>query len=170
MREFATINQVIGPEALPRVVNGRTFCRFFRTNWNRWMEELELDEDDEREIYVMFDGAPIHRYLPFRAFLNARFRNRWIGRDSQIRWPARSPDLNILDFFYWGVLKTYVYEKHLEPPQNLQELDEGIEEANQSITPEMIQEATQNIIKRARLCVEVNGGHFEHLLKTAHDP
>jgi len=40
---------------------------------------------------------------------------RWIGRGGPIPWPPRSPDLNSLDFFFWGYLKETVY-----PEQNIQ--------------------------------------------------
>jgi hypothetical protein len=44
-----------------------------------------------------------------REFLNNNYTNRWIGRRGPIAWPARSPDLNPLDFYLWGHLKTIVY-------------------------------------------------------------
>ena len=36
--------------------------------------------------------------------------NRWIGRRGPITWPARSPDLNPLDFNLWRHLKTNAYD------------------------------------------------------------
>ena len=54
-----------------------------------------------RQPGVMFqlDGAPAHWGLNVRAFLNATFPERWIGRDGPTPWPPRSPDINPLDFF-----------------------------------------------------------------------
>ena len=54
-----------------------------------------------RQPGVMFrlDGAPAH----WRAFLNAAFPQRWIGRDGPTPWPPRSPDINHLDFFFVGI-------------------------------------------------------------------
>uniref|UniRef100_A0A914Z2X2 Transposase n=1 Tax=Panagrolaimus superbus TaxID=310955 RepID=A0A914Z2X2_9BILA len=50
------------------------------------------------------DGAPPHWTLAVRAWLDATFPNRWIGRDSPIMaWPPRSPDLTPMDYFFWGV-------------------------------------------------------------------
>ncbi|KOC62993.1 hypothetical protein WH47_02442 [Habropoda laboriosa] len=33
------------------------------------------------------------------------FRGRWIGRRGTVEWPARSPDLALLDLYLWGKLK-----------------------------------------------------------------
>lgn len=38
-------------------------------------------------------------------------------------------------------------------------------EAIASITPEMIQNAGISLIRQARLCIELGGGHFEHMLQ-----
>jgi len=43
--------------------------------------------------------------------LNDTFSNRWIGRGSTINWPPRSPDLTLLDFCLWGLMKNEVYKK-----------------------------------------------------------
>ncbi|EFN69121.1 hypothetical protein EAG_14837, partial [Camponotus floridanus] len=54
----------------------------------------------------MHDGAPPHYTGIVREYLTNNFGNKWIGRGGPIPWPARSPDLNPLDFFFWGHLKT----------------------------------------------------------------
>ncbi|CAH0560489.1 unnamed protein product [Brassicogethes aeneus] len=48
------------------------------------------------------DGAPAHFSRDVRAYLDGIFPNQWIGRNGPSRWPARSPDLTIPDFFLWG--------------------------------------------------------------------
>ena len=40
-----------------------------------------------------------HDELKVRAFFNATFPGRWIGRDGPTPWPPRSPDINPLEFF-----------------------------------------------------------------------
>ncbi|CAH1378390.1 unnamed protein product, partial [Tenebrio molitor] len=37
-----------------------------------------------------------------RNWLNENFSGRWIGRNGPVAWPARSPDLNLCDFFLSG--------------------------------------------------------------------
>ena len=49
-----------------------------------------------------------------RQFLNQHFANKWIGRGGPIAWPARSTDLNPLDFHLWGQLKSIVYATSIE--------------------------------------------------------
>jgi hypothetical protein len=59
------------------------------------------------------DGATPHNARINVAFLNDNFGARWMGTYGPIRWPARSPDLNPLDFFLWGYIRDNVY---LTPP------------------------------------------------------
>ena len=71
-------------------------------------------------------------------------------------------DVSSLDFSYWGQAQAYVYKKK---PQTLTQLKKVVEEFNSSLTEKEIRAMLQNMIKRAHLCLEANGGHFEHLLK-----
>lgn len=65
------------------------------------------------------------------------------------------------DFFLWGHVKSIVYR---EPIENRAGLERRILEALQTVTPEMLRRCSANFLRRARLCVEMGGGHFEHLL------
>ncbi|EFN83299.1 hypothetical protein EAI_07803, partial [Harpegnathos saltator] len=65
--------------------------------------------------------------------LNDIFSDRWIGRKDTIEWPPRSLDLTPLDFFYYGYLKTKIYEIRSE---NLEEMQEKIVNVSNSITPD----------------------------------
>ncbi|KAJ8888692.1 hypothetical protein PR048_008184 [Dryococelus australis] len=47
---------------------------------------------------VLHDGAPAHFLITVQRQLNTVFHGRWIGRGGQVAWPARSPDLNLVDF------------------------------------------------------------------------
>jgi hypothetical protein len=46
--------------------------------------------------------------LPAR-YLNRKLPCQWKGRGGPIAWPPGSPDLNRLDFYLWGHLKSLVY-------------------------------------------------------------
>lgn len=107
------------------------------------------------------DGAPAHYFRRVRDILDARFPDRWIGRGGPINWPARSPDLNVLDYFIWGHVKTLV--EHCRD-RTEDEVREAIVEAFNSITPDMVHRATQQIVRRAELCLQERGRHFEQLL------
>jgi hypothetical protein len=67
-----------------------------------------------RKMWFMHDGAPAHFSMYAREYLNAVFRARW-----SFFWPARSPDLNPLDFFVWGHLRCLVYETSAEREDDL---------------------------------------------------
>ncbi|KAJ4426274.1 hypothetical protein ANN_27086 [Periplaneta americana] len=45
--------------------------------------------------------------------------DRWIGRGGPIAWPPRSPDLNPLDFYLWGRLKSLVYSSPVPDLESL---------------------------------------------------
>ena len=60
------------------------------------------------------------------------------GRD----WPARSPDLNPLDFFLWGYLKSKVYSPL---PNNLDELETNIRREVGNLQPDVIRNAILDI-------------------------
>lgn len=48
----------------------------------------QIDEDDrERNVYFMHDGAPPHYLTDVRDFLNDRFPGQWIGRAAPIACP-----------------------------------------------------------------------------------
>jgi hypothetical protein len=46
---------------------------------------------------------PPHFSRNVQGILNRMYPNRWIGRGGPRHWPARSSDLNPLDFFLMGV-------------------------------------------------------------------
>jgi hypothetical protein len=67
----------------------------------------------------MYDGALTHFSVYARVYLNAVFPAWWIGHGGPFFWPARSPELNSLDFFIWGHLRCLVYETPVEQEDDL---------------------------------------------------
>lgn len=111
--------------------------------------------------WFMHDGAPPHFSREVRGSLDQQYPDRWIGRGGPRHWPARSPDLNPLDFFIWGHVKNVIYR---EPVNTEEELRDRIQNSFATITPQMIMDSKLSLLRRARLCLEMNGGHIEHLL------
>jgi len=99
-------------------------------------------------LYFQHDEAPAHFCRQVREILNAHYPNRWVGRGGPIIWPARSPDLNVLDFFVWGYIKNLI-EQRRNDTEN--EVREAIVAAFNTITPNMAHRATRDIIRRIRL-------------------
>lgn len=110
--------------------------------------------------YFHHDGAPAHRDRRCVRFLNNFIPNSWIGNNGPINWPPRSPDLTPLDFSIWGYVKDQVYKT---PPEDLDDLKAKIQLACDRITPRMLKNIQKKVIKKVRLCLRNNGGHFQHL-------
>jgi hypothetical protein len=85
----------------------------------------------------------------------------WAGRGGPVSWPARSPDLNPLDFWLWEHLKTSVC---LLPINDLEILEQKAENAFQEIRvkPGIFDRLRTSVRRRAERCLEMNGNHIEH--------
>jgi len=69
-------------------------------------------------------------------------------RGDPIIWPARSPNLNVLDYFVWGYVKVAVEHKR-DDTQN--EVRDEIIAAFQTITPDALCNATNFLESRTLL-------------------
>ena len=56
------------------------------------------------DVWYQHDGAPPHGTQPVRDLLQHLFGQHVIGNNYPVAWPARSPDLAPLDFFYGAIL------------------------------------------------------------------
>lgn len=126
------------------------------------IEEISLDQ--RLNMIWQHDGAPAHNMLAVRALLDDIFSGKWIGtQGSKILWPPRSPDMNVLDFYFWGFLKGEVYKEELN---NINDLKNRIVEVCSKIPSSVLKKATTSeVTKRLSLCLDMDGNHFEHLLK-----
>ena len=123
------------------------------------LEDVPLRE--RAEMIYQHDGAPAHFSRQVRTILNERYPDRWMGRGGPIIWPARSPDLNVLDYFVWGYIKDLVEHRR---DGTEAEMREAILAAFRTVAPEMAHRATRDITRRVRLCVREQGRHFEQFL------
>ena len=67
----------------------------------------------------MLNGATPHFSDQVREVLNEHFLDRWMGRGTAkhpapFPWPPRSPDLTVMDFFFWGYLKSKVRQQNFD--------------------------------------------------------
>ena len=77
-------------------------------------------------------------------------------------WPAKSPDLFCLDFWFWGAAMQEVSKSR---PSTINELKLVVNWFAAELSEDaVIRPATQHIERRARACVHENGAHFEHAL------
>lgn len=157
-------NYLIGPFFLPVRLNGASYRLFLENELPGLLEEIPLLI--RNEVWFMHDGAPAHFSIQARQFLNRTYPNRWIGRGVEVPnqpWPPRSPDLNPLDFFLWGHLKSLVYTT---PIQHLEDLRNRIIVGCETIrnTPGLLQRVSMQLNRRIEACILADGGHFQQFL------
>lgn len=153
---------IIGPFFFDANVTGETYLDMLL---GHILPALHRNGFDSAQICYMHDGAPAHTSAAVRQCLDQNFLS-WIGRGNGdgklLDWPPRSPDLNMLDFFLWGVL---THRVHIVEHESLDDLANSITNEIDDIPLEMLQRVQNHLIKRLRKCIGVNGQLFEHLLK-----
>jgi hypothetical protein len=97
----------------------------------------------------------------FNYWLDDMFAHSWIGRRGPVEWATRSPDLNPLDFAFWGFLKAQVYAVRI---QVLRRLRQRITDCCTTVDSNMLSKIRTNMVKRLRKCVECRGEHIEHIM------
>ena len=83
------------------------------------------------------------------------------GRGTDIIWPAHSPDLNPLDFHFWAAAQNEVYH---QKPESIESLIDVVKWFATSYNQETIRRVSENVLKRARLCLRADWGHFQHII------
>jgi hypothetical protein len=85
---------------LPHRLAGNQYQDFLLLDLPKLLEDVPLLVISR--MWYMHDGAPAH-------FLSNTYHDRWTGRGGPTAWPPRSPDLNPLDLYLWGHVKTFMY-------------------------------------------------------------
>lgn len=151
---------VIGPRFLSSVINGESYLQLLRDILPDLLDNVPLAIADN--LIYQQDGAPAHYSRIVRNWLDDHFSDRWIGRRGPTEWPPRSPDLTPLDFYAWGFMKGYVYEKEIE---SLAELKQRIETAAVKLQENLSGiNLCAAIRRRYSLCLLQNGDHMENFL------
>lgn len=146
-------------------MNGETYLEFLRNTLPGLLAESleDVPLQYRREIWYMHDGAPPHRSRKVTDYLNRSFEN-WIGLNSPlVQWPARSPDLTPCDFSIWGWAKSLVYSEEIVSRDQLRQKIEDAFTIMKTKEGEL-KKATEHVLKRAQLCLDNEGGHFENYL------
>ncbi len=116
---------------------------------------------DLRHNWFMQDGATCHTTEKVIDWLMGSFDGRVISLKSPVFWPPQSPDLNPLDYFFWGYGLSFVER---ESPRSLDQLMDVIERWCAVLEKEDILSGVQSINRRLVFCQQAEGGHFQHLL------
>jgi hypothetical protein len=79
-------------------------CYCFNSLRTRLSGLLDAYLNMHLHIWLQNDGDPPSYSPKFCQWLSENFLGSWIGRGRKapVSWPARSPDLNSLDFVLWG--------------------------------------------------------------------
>ncbi|KAJ4437144.1 hypothetical protein ANN_17279 [Periplaneta americana] len=94
-----------------------------------------------------------------RRLYQERCPNRWIGRGGPIAWRPRSPDLNPIDFYLWGHLKSLLYSSPVPDMESLRNrIVAGCEEIRN--TPGIWDRVRRAMRHRCEACIQSGGGHF----------
>ena len=133
------------------------YVDFLSTRLHEILEEVPVDI--RLCMRLMHEEAPPHFSRVARQFLNQHFANKWIG---PIAWPARSPDLNPLDFHLWGHLKSIVYATSIENAEILRNrIEQGFRQIRE--TSGMLERVTRSMTRRVQACLQMQGGHFSSI-------
>ncbi|KAJ4431179.1 hypothetical protein ANN_19776 [Periplaneta americana] len=154
-------DQLFGPHVLVNRLTGQAYTNFLENTIPHVLEDTPLI--NRQHIHFVHDGAPAHFSRTAHRYLDRRFLDRWIGRGGPIAWPPRSSDLNPLDFYLWGHLKSLVYSS---PVPDLEFLRNRIVACSEDIrnTAGVWDRVRRSMRHRCEVCIQAGGGHFEHLL------
>ncbi|VDO80847.1 unnamed protein product [Heligmosomoides polygyrus] len=100
------------------------------------------------------DGAPAH---------NSKKTQEWCARNlpdfiPASEWPANSPDLNLMDYCVWSILKEKACtERHT----TIQGLKSSLEKAWEEIPQATLRAAIESYPKRLQAVIRAKGGHIE---------
>lgn len=154
-------HHLIGPHVLPHRLTGERYLRFLDATLPELLEDVSLAS--RMNLWYMHDGAPAHFSGTVRRHLDNAFPSKWIGRGGPVAWPARSPDLNPLDFFLWGHLKSVIYEGEVDDVNTLQRRIQHACDITKRDT-DMMDRVQQSFLRRVQLCHTHRGRHFEQYL------
>jgi hypothetical protein len=99
-------HHLLAPLVLPNRLTGAVYHRFLVNDLPVLLEHVPLHQG--QHMLFTHDGAPPHFLRAVRLHLNKTFGEQWIGRGGAVNLPTRTRDLNPLDFWLWGHLKTLV--------------------------------------------------------------
>lgn len=100
------------------------------------------------------DGAPSHTSRTTQAWL----RNHVPAFITKDEWPAKSPDLNPLDFSIWGMLEAKVNSRS---HTSIDSLRKTIQREWSLLSADTVEKAVRVWRKRLRACRQAKGDHFE---------
>lgn len=151
---------IIGPFFIEDTLTGPKFLELLQNNIVPQLRALPIDFN---RIIFQMDGCPAHKSRIVKEYLTQTFPGRVIGPSQNyfLRWPARSPDLSLNDFFLWGTLKQKIYRGR--KCANIEELKQRINHFCNSFDRQVFANNREEFFNRLTYCLANYGWHFEHL-------
>ncbi|GFY02428.1 DUF4817 domain-containing protein [Trichonephila clavipes] len=149
-------DHLLGPYILPDRLTGPRYLIFLEQVLPELLDSAHVTAATRTSMRFQQDGAPAHFSISVRNHLDATCGERWIGRGGPVHWRPRSPDLSCLDYFFWGQMKSLVYET---PVNSAEELVAHISAAAGEIrnTPEMLSNVRRCMKRRCEACITCGG-------------
>ena len=139
-------------------INSIRYCEVI----NKLVTDLKekLSTHQYNRCWFMQDGARPHTANITLDLLKSHFGRRTIGQKLAFEWSPHSPDLNPLDFFFWGALKNQVYENR---PTSLADIKENVEKFTRDMDLDTCKRVVANFGVRVNACFNRGGRHIEHI-------
>ena len=113
------------------------------------------------QLNLMQDGATCHTTPINLEFLRSKLVGRVISNKTDLPWPPNSPDLNPLDFFFWGHSINHVFRTK---PSTIWNLKSIVIDFAESMDSDLVQRTCESAKIRFEKLRQERGSHFEHLL------
>ena len=155
--------EVVDGEKVSGTMNGARYYKLLRY---RAIPQIKtLNQGSLTDQVWQQDGARPHWSEQNLAYLQGQIgvntlalgAARWGGGE----WAPHSPDLSVLDFCIWGVMKYFVFQ-HPMPTTKQGLKDKILRVWDTEITPELIKKAFKGFIGRCHKVLLKNGGHQDN--------
>ena len=139
-------SQVLGPFFFEGNLTGASYLDMLAT----YVVQLER-LPNFTSLSFQQDRAPPHFACKIRNYLDTILGDHWIGRRGGVERPLRSPDMTRIDFFFWEVVKDFVFKTL---PLNFEQMKERIFQAFDNIWKNLniCQKVCRSVVDRCDLC------------------
>ena len=141
-------DRLLGPYFLPPRLTGAVYHDIPRSVLPELLQSVDLQTEIQLMVHTWWRRTKF--FLAFREVLHNVFPKHWIGGSGPIAWPARSRDLNPLDFHLRRHPQSTVYATEVSDVQGLRQRTQNGFEVIRAI-PEIFLRVTQSVFRRAAL-------------------
>ena len=154
-----------GPKVMcwAMIIDGRVFVHWFdigvRENTEVYIRDvlqgfmwpILLTMPRRARYWFQQDGARCHTSNLSLEWIREKFGTQVISGNTEIAWPARSPDEAPCDYFLWGICDQ---EIRRVKPRDLGELQEVVSDFVESLDEDVARRAVRDVRPRAQMCIK----------------